>query len=353
MSFTLFNTILLFVASGFLIFLSLTVIRDNLRSKLNQVTGTMLFFAGLGPLFLALGQVINLATPVYVNFEDIPVYNMNKIWELFFPFLLLFAWTYPEDKLRYFRYRWIKYAAFIPPFIHVIILLFYDSIVLFLKFFEAEGTGEGLGSFILSPLSAFFSWLLILFSIVRTYHTEIFYFAYLFYVSLAAYNLKTSLSQLTSASLRTQATVVLQGLMISLGLLALTLIGYGFISGDYAEIVFTIGIILSSLVGSITIAYATIQYQFLNVRLVLRQSFVYTITYSILVGTFVVLIIKSREIVEPLFDQQAELFGYIFIVVLLLLFLPMGNWIDLEAGFIFFAETDEMTDLDAPESIIR
>ncbi|MCH7948427.1 MAG: hypothetical protein IIC66_11575, partial [candidate division Zixibacteria bacterium] len=71
MSFNLFNTILLFVSGGFLIFLSLTVIRDNLRSRLNQVTGAMLFFAGLGPLFLALGQVITLSTPVYLNLEDI------------------------------------------------------------------------------------------------------------------------------------------------------------------------------------------------------------------------------------------------------------------------------------------
>ncbi len=328
MSFNLFNTILLFVSSGFLIFLSLTVIRDNLRSRLNQVTGAMLFFAGLGPLFLALGQVITLSTPVYLNFEDIPVYNLNRIWEVFFPLLLLFAWTYPEDKLRYFRYRWIKYAVFIPPFIHILILIYYDSVVLFLKFFEAAGTSEGLSSLILKPLATFFSWLQILFSIVRTYHAEIFYFAYLFYVGLAVYNLKTSLERLTSASLRTQATIVLRGLILSLGILALTLIGFEFLTVDYADSLFTVGIILATLVGSITVAYAIIRYQFLNVRLVLRQSFVYTISYSILVGTFVVLIIKSREIVEPLFGQQTEIFGYIFIVVLLLLFLPLGNWID-------------------------
>lgn len=328
MSFNLFNTILLFVSSGFLIFLALTVIRDNLRSRLNQVTGTMLFFAGLGPLFLALGQVINLSTPVYVDFEDIPVYNLNRIWEVFFPFLLLFAWTYPEDRLRYFHYRWIRYAVFIPPFIHILILIYYDSIVLFLKFFEAAGAGEGLSSLILKPLATFFSWLQILFSIIRTYHAEIFYFAYLFYVGLAIYNLKTSLERLTSASLRTQATIVLRGLILSLGILALTLIGFEFLTVDYADSLFTAGIILSTLVGSIAVAYAIIRYQFLNVRLVLRQSFVYTITYSILVGTFVILIIKSREIVEPLFGQQAEIFGYVLIVVLLLLFLPLGNWID-------------------------
>ena len=328
MNFSLFNTILLLVSSGFLIFLSLTVIRDNLRSRLNQVTGTMLFFAGLVPLFLALGQVINLSTPVQVNFEDIPIYNLNRIWEIFFPFLLLFAWIYPEDKLSYFRYRWIKYAVFIPPFIHILILIYYDSIVLFFKFFETESTSEGVGSLILKPLASFFSWLQILFSIVRTYHAELFYFAYLFYVGLAVYNLKISLEHLTSASLRIQATVVLRGLMLSLGILALTLIGFEFITGDYADSLFTIGIILFTLTGSITVAYATVRYQFLNVRLVLRQSFVYTIAYAILVGTFAVFIIKSREIVEPLFDQQAELFGYIFIVVLMLLFLPLGNWID-------------------------
>src|SRR3989304_698144 len=128
MSFELLNAVLLFVSGGFLIFLAVTVTRDNLKNRLNRIAGAMLFFAGLGPLFLAMGTVISLSAPVAVSFDDVPAYGNHKIWEFFFQFLLLFAWVYPVDQLKNIRYRWLKYLIFVPPLLHLLILTSFNQL---------------------------------------------------------------------------------------------------------------------------------------------------------------------------------------------------------------------------------
>ena len=328
MNFELLNTVLLFVSGGFLIFLAVTVTRDNLRNRLNRITGAMLFFAGLGPLFLAMGAIIGLATPVTVSFEDVPAYGIHKIWEFFFPFLLLFAWVYPVDQLKDRRYRWIKYLIFVPPFLHLVILTSYNDITAFLSIFEKETTGEGISSIILKPFGRIFDWLQIFISIIRTYHNEIFDVIYLLYVAFAIYILGASYKQITGASLRSQAKSVLWGARFGLILVIAATVLLAWLPWSINDEVYESLIVLAVLSGAGIIAFAAVRHQFLNVRLALRQSFIYTITYSILVGIYVALIIKSEDMMKPMFGQQAQVFGYMFIIVLLLAFQPLNRWLD-------------------------
>jgi sigma-B regulation protein RsbU (phosphoserine phosphatase) len=74
--------------------------------------------------------------------------------------------------------------------------------------------------------------------------------------------------------------------------------------------------------------FATIRYQFLDVRLIFRQSFVYSITSAILVGIYILLVIKSKDILEPIFGSQAQIVSYAFIILVLLFFQPINNWVD-------------------------
>ncbi len=60
------------------------------------------------------------------------------------------------------------------------------------------------------------------------------------------------------------------------------------------------------------IGYATLRYQFLDVRLVFRQSFVYSITSAMFVGLYIGLVIQSKAILVPIFGEQANIINYVF-----------------------------------------
>jgi serine phosphatase RsbU (regulator of sigma subunit) len=328
MSFELLNTVLLFVSGGFLIFLAITVTRDNLRNRLNRIAGAMLFFAGLGPIFLAMGAVISFSAPVAVSFEDVAAYGNHKIWEFFFPFLLLFAWMYPYDQLKNIRHRWIKLLIFVPPLLHLLILTSFDQLSSFLGIFEAESTQEGISRVFLKPLGQIFAWLQIFISIIRTYHNEIFNTIYILYVAAALYLFATGYKLLAGDSMRAQAKTVLLGARTGLILLVLSMILDKALPWEIDDEIYELTTALAVLIGAGVVAYATVKHQFLNVRLVLRQSFVYSLTYAVLVGTYAVLIIKADDLMLPVFKDQAQVFSYVFITVLLMAFLPFTRWID-------------------------
>ena len=335
MSFELLNTVLLFVSGGFLIFLSVTVTRDNLKNRLNRIAGAMLFFAGLGPLFLAMGTVISVSAPVTVSFDEVPAYSIHKIWEFFFPFLILFAWVYPVDQLGSIRYRWLKYLIFLPPLLHLVILTSYEQLSGFLSIFERESAQEGISSIILKPLGYIFGWLQILISIIRSYHNEIFITIYLLYISASMYLFGFGYTQLTGESMRAQAKTVLLGIRAGLILLVLSLVLSKILPWTINDEVFDFTSALAVMIGAGFVAFATVRHQFLNVRLVLRQSFVYSITYSVLVAIYAVMIINASDLMWPIFKDQSVVFGFVFIAVLLLAFRPITRWIDTIIRSIF------------------
>ncbi len=328
MSFELLNAVLLFVSGGFLIFLAVTVTRDNLKNRLNRIAGAMFFFAGLGPLFLAMGTVISLSAPVPVSFDDFPSYGNHKIWEFFFPFLILFAWVYPVDQLKNVRYRWLKYIIFLPPILHLLILTSYDQLSGFLGIFEKETAQEGIGSIILRPLGQLFSWLQIFISIIRTYHSEFFNSIYILYIAVSFYLFGAGYKLLTSESMRSQAKTVLWGARMGLSLLVTGMIMLRVLPWSINDEFGDTATVLAVLSGAGVIAFATVRYQFLNVRLIFRQSFVYSITYTLLVAIYAALIINSDNLMLPVFKDQSQVFSYLFIIILLLAFLPISRWVD-------------------------
>ena len=58
--------------------------------RLNRITGMMLFFAALGPIFLAFGEIVKPTVSAEAPFEESIIYNLLYLWELFFPAFLLF-----------------------------------------------------------------------------------------------------------------------------------------------------------------------------------------------------------------------------------------------------------------------
>ena len=131
------HSLVFFLTGGFLVYLAVTVFRENLTSILNRATGVLLFFAGLGPLVLAMGYMFEATGGVSVPTADSSVYNLYHIWEFFFPSLLVFSWVFPIDRLRYFRHPKLRFFIVLPQFLHLALALLHGQIAqLFHRFID-------------------------------------------------------------------------------------------------------------------------------------------------------------------------------------------------------------------------
>lgn len=327
MSFDLVQTLFYFISGGFIIFLAVTVLRDSFASRLNRVTGSMLLFAGLGPVLLSLGSIIDPSLS-QEEFQRSLWYNLIYFWEFFFPLLLLFSWIFPEDRLSELKYPKLRYLIFAPQVIHLIVVLFFTDIINFVDSLRVDTVQEGFSAIILKPFSVVVSWITYLFSFIKSYHLRIFGFFNIIYIALAIYYLESGRSIVKSPRLQTQTRIVLRAIWISMSIYVLAQVG-PLLSLDYFnETVQSILYLVALLSGAGLLIYATIRYQFLDVRLAFRQSFVYSITSAILVGIYILLVVETKRLLVPLFGEQAEVVSYAFIILILLLFQPINHWID-------------------------
>ena len=111
MSWSAFGTGVYLASSVFLFLLGMVILRENFHSRVNRATAIMLFFGGLGALFAAVGTTLSLAE---VKLADEKWYNLFYLWELFFPQLVLFALVFPKETEFVKKWRFFKYAIFLP-----------------------------------------------------------------------------------------------------------------------------------------------------------------------------------------------------------------------------------------------
>jgi sigma-B regulation protein RsbU (phosphoserine phosphatase) len=317
-----------FLAGGFLIFLAITVTRDNFTNRLNRITGGMLLFAGLGPIFLALGSIIEQPAIGQTQFQNSLLYQIHTVWELFFPCLLLFALLFPVDRLRELRYARLRTLLFLPQIMHLIVVVFFSDINSMLEAVKVDPSREGFSSLLLKPFSVLFTYVLYLIGVVRTYESVIFDVVNLIYIAIAFYFLETGARYLKEPRLQSQTKFVLWAIRVALGLYAVATLATLLASRHVPPAVMTTAILLSILGGTIILAFAIIRYQFLDVQLVFRQSFIYTITSGLLVGGYIVMGVRAKEFMTPIFGDRAEMISYIFLIFILMLFQPISTWLD-------------------------
>jgi len=328
MDYSLAKTILFLLTGGFLVFLAITVTRDNFASRVNRFAGAMLFFAGLGPVFMGLGSLMLRGTADAGLLESTGTYQLYHVWSLFFPSLLVFSWLYPTDRLREFRHPWLRHLVFVPQIIHVVIAMFFGDISAMLADLEATTTQSTIIGVILKPFQYILSVILVSVGYVRTYDTTVFGVINLLYAGIAYYFLEAGQRDLQNPRLRTQAGVVLWSARVSLGLYAVYALALMLAAPRLPEGLATALLVVAALSGGVVFTVAIIRHQFLDVRLVFRQSLIYSLASAILVGLYIVVVLQSRRFLTPLFGEQAEIVSYLFIVFVLLMFQPISNWID-------------------------
>ena len=328
MSSNILITLANFVAGGFLIFLAITITRDNFVNRINRITGAMLFFAGLGPIFLALGSIITTGPDADPNFAQRTLYQSHTLWELFFPTLLLFAWIFPFDRLREFRHTRLRTLIFIPQAMHVVIMLFFGDINRLLEMVKVDPTREGFTTLVLTPFSYLFTYILLLVGFIRSYEQVIFDSINLMYVVGAIYFLETGFRYLKEPRLVSQTKIVLWALRLGLGFyLAASLsqlLFNRYVPVEFTSVVLVLGLVLAAGV----LAFAIIRYQFLDVQLIFRQSFIYTLASALLVGGYILIAVRLKTMLEPVFGDRAQIISYVFLALILLLFQPISSWLD-------------------------
>jgi serine phosphatase RsbU (regulator of sigma subunit) len=150
----------------------------------------------------------------------------------------------------------------------------------------------------------------------------------LVYVLAAIYFFETGRRYLTNPRLQDQTRLVTWGMRFGLGLYTLAFLTSTFGQSTLMTAAGTYLLILAIVIGGGFIVNAIIRHQFLNVQLFFRQSMINTLVSSVLVGLYVLLGMHSKDLLEPVFGAQAEVVGYLLIVLMLLLFQPISAWID-------------------------
>jgi len=320
-------TALYFISGGVLLFLAYSILRDNLQNRLNRITSTMLFFAALGPVFIALGEIIPQNVSAEAPFEESIIYNLFYIWELFFPSLLLFSWVYPVDRLSRFRRSRLRFIIFLPHLFHILLVALFKNPETVLNILDIE-SGEGFISLIVEPLTYLLKWVVLGFTMILSYEGTIFSAINLIYVAAAVYFIVRGRSLLTNEQLKKNSTTLIIGVSVAVALYAIAYLFPVILGYEVSENLQTILTILVLLVGGGAIIFSIIRHKFLDVTVLVRQSLVYTITSAILVGLYILVVGQANKFLTSFFGENTTIVNIAFIVLALLLFQPINIQLD-------------------------
>ncbi|MDD4052670.1 MAG: hypothetical protein PHR28_12335, partial [candidate division Zixibacteria bacterium] len=328
-----------------LIFLAVVIIRDSARIRVNRVTSAMLFLAGLGPIFSALGSVISpyqAASPL----KDSYLYNLFYIWELFFPVLLYFSWVFPYDRIAVKPSRW-RYLIFVPHVFHIILVIFFANTDRILQMLTINTGENGLLNTILEPIASLLKWLMIPIGLLLASHKKLFALVNLVYVVLALTFLFRGMIRVEAPRLRRQVQVLIWGLLTALGLYIIAFTLPNLLPLQMSETLTSLLTVVALVIGAGSIAWAIIRYQFLDIRLIVRQSLVYTISSALLVGGYVLAITQLSDVLKTVIGQETPLINIGFVVVALFLFQPINSQIDTLITKMFLRDrTDHRNIID-------
>jgi len=333
-------TAIYFVFGGILLFLSYTIVRDNPRHWTNRITSMMLFFAALGPIFMAFGAIVKPTVSADAPFEDSFIYNLFYLWELFFPAFLLFSWVFPVDRLSRMKRRRLRYFIFFPQLFHLFLVLVFRNPEKVYELLEYESS-EGFLGLIMEPLSYLMKWVVLGFSLLLGAERSLFSFINLIYLGLAIYTIFRGRAMLSDARLRKQSGMIIWGIMTAVGLYMAAFLIPALFSIEVSSNLQTLLMVLLLFIGGGSIGWSIIHHQFLDVRVIFRQSLVYTITSGILVGLYILVVGQADRFITSMFGAQTNIVNIAFIVLALILYQPiMTRLDDLIQKFFIRSRTD-------------
>ena len=315
----------LYLALGaILIWLGIVILRENPKSRINRITSLMLWFAGLGPVFAAIGATL-LPSQISAALPTTFPYSLFFLWELFFPQLLLFSFFFPVEHPWVGRFPRGKYLIFTPHIFHWVWITFFSRLNTHWVGFETDSSllqtaltpvdwGMRVGAYLLTILSQF--------------HLKFFSVVNLVYIAGTVWALRQGYGVVTNRRLRDQVGIILRGIQLAVGLYAVAFIlpNLGIVRlYEPVRVALTIAALL---IGSGAIAWSIIRYQFLDIRLIVRQSVVFTVSSALLVGLYLLVITQVAGFIRTFLEIDTPLVNAAFVLFVLIFFQPLKNRID-------------------------
>jgi serine phosphatase RsbU (regulator of sigma subunit) len=293
--------------------LGLVILRENSAGRLNRVTSMMLFFASVGAV-LGAGSLLDpsgadqgVRAPLVANFA--------YLWEFFFPTLLLFAASFPQEIPALRRHGWGELVIYLPHTIHF-----------FLMFFATIwGTGFGLEhvSDRVPILGGLIDLTRVLLRLFFTWHRHLFSLVNLTYVGLSVSLFARNLAGVTNESLKNQLRVILLGIGIGVVLYSL-----GVPLNVLLDLRLSRGVSSTLLVGALatwsgTIAFAIVRYRFLDSRWIVRRTILYAVASAAIVGVYLQIARQLGKAMSGLLQISPGVLDWVALVIPLVLFQPI------------------------------
>ncbi|NQT27832.1 SpoIIE family protein phosphatase [candidate division KSB1 bacterium] len=321
-----------------LILLGLIIVKENSRRRLNQITGMMMFFAGMGPIFGAFGLFWPDVTAAGLSLE--PFRFVFTVWEFFFPLLLLFSFYFPYEHAWSKKHRILPVLLFLPPLVHVLLLAFFSSPDEIQHLIQINAMADQMGS-ILEPVRIFVGLMLSLLRLLYTCHQNCYALINLIYIMCAIAIMWTGYRELKIQRQRRQIQFVLWGICISMGLYALTFLLPALQLFQMSDIWTHLFTILALICGAGSIAWAIIRYQFLDIHLIIRRGLMYSILFAFLIGVYLLIYSHGRWLLISITGTRVPVLEILFIIVALLFFQPVFSLLEKWVESLFFRDAQD------------
>lgn len=322
MNWRLVIAIFYFLLGTVLWMLGTVIFKENPRNRVNRVTGIMLFLGGLGPLFGAIGTGLGLTV---ATIESSSYYNLFYIWELFFPQLLLFSFVFPTEHPLVARFRRLKYLVFVPHIFHFFWVVFLARPDV--GWLEISAQSD-LFRAILAPINLVLGFVAFTLVLLFEFHQKFFSLINLLYILIAIGSFWHGYRRLTNQRLRRQVRVIIVGILSGVGLYTVAFIAPPLGIFALPEAVRVALTILALMIGSASVAWAIIRYQFLDTRFIVRQSLVFSISSALLLGIYLLLITQASSFLKGLLEVQTPLIDVAFVVLVLVFYQPVKQRVD-------------------------
>jgi phosphoserine phosphatase RsbU/P len=340
-----------------LLLLGLIILRENVRQRINRITGIMMALAGTGPVFAAFGLMVQNVSAAQINLALFR--KLFLVWEFFFPQMFLFSLVYPREIRWVKKHPLILYAIFLPHVVHFLLVISFASPEQIQNLLPLHVLTDKFG-LLAQPLVILLGLFLNLLSLIYQFHTNFFALINLIYIISAIVLMTWSHRALKAGRLKKQVAFVLWGIRASVSLYA---IAFLLPRLNVLAISRTLQFFLTTLallIGSGSIAWAIIRYQFLDIRVIIRRGLIFSLASAVLIGVYLQIYRVGKQMITASLGIEIPVLEILFILFAMFLFQPILSAIEGVLSRLFIRDRmdyrnvlkdlshDIMTTLDPP-----
>jgi sigma-B regulation protein RsbU (phosphoserine phosphatase) len=294
---------------GLILLLSVVMLRENPRNRLNWLLALVLFFAGLGATIGSSDFLMPQIDPKASRERVDLVVQFSYLWEFFFPTLLVFALSFPTHH-PILRVRHVGLLLFVPHLAHFAFGAIHAL------------TGDTFG--IPAGPEAASAWAIprALAPVVYRLHRNLFVVVNLAYLAASLAVLIQRTRGASRPRVRDQLTAIGWGMGIASLLYLWSTVTPK--RDDAASNAFRQTLLLLSLLtGAGSIAYAMVRYRFLDASLIVRRTILYAVSTAAVLGLYVVAITQVERLLRAATGFETPIFRGLVFVMALILYQPL------------------------------